>query len=119
MYFCKANPSKSSRAVEDLFRITEGLDHRLRATWVKSLPELLEQEGLMHVRAEYCLPNDTVEYAMHECNLLIYDMIIQAKGQSETAEKISKLIPAAGAETKNGVMIRFKRLNVIGMKPVA
>lgn len=55
---------------------------------------------------------------MHECNLLIYDMIAQrsAGNGSELAMEITRLVPEAASESKGGAMFAFSRLTVIGRK---
>lgn len=54
---------------------------------------------------------------MHECNLLIYDMIAQRAGaESEHAKEISQLVTEAARESKGGVMFAFSRLTVVGKK---
>ena len=55
---------------------------------------------------------------MHECNLLIYDMIAQrsAGTGSEQAKEISRMVPKAASESKGGAMFAFSRLTVVGRK---
>lgn len=116
MAIVKTDPSNSAAALGELYRTTASQDSRLRANWVSDLPALFVEEGLEHVNPHRCVGSDHHSYAMHECNLLIYDMIMQRKGSSAQAEKISGLLPEALRESREGAMIRFERLNVVGRK---
>ena len=58
---------------------------------------------------------------MHECNLLIYDMIAQKSiGTTDAkAKQFSELVMQAARESKHGVMFTFPRLTVVGRKAIS
>ena len=83
---------------------------------MKNLPGFLAQEGMEDVDSHVCRGSNEYEFAMHECNLLIYDMVTRESPPAD-AEKISALVPKAAVETRNGAMISFERIAVIGRRP--
>ena len=54
---------------------------------------------------------------MHQCGLLIYEIMMGQLAEGEKAEEIRELIPQAVKESNDGAMFSFQRLNVIGQKP--
>ena len=91
----------------------------MQPTWVKHLPDLFVAAGLNQVKSHRCSGNNHQLFALHECNLVIYDLITQRKGDSEDAKLVSELVSAAAKESKDGAMYVFQRLNVVGRKELA
>lgn len=56
-------------------------------------------------------------FALHQCGLLIYEVIIAKLGKGENADEMRRLLPLAVSESNEGAMFSFQRLNVIGQKP--
>ena len=115
MKIVKTDASNSSKALDEMYSLTAALDPRLRASWFKNLPTAFEVEGFELVEAHRCHASQHHEYAMHESNLLIYDMVTRFS-PSDEARKISSLVPEAAIETRKGATISFERLVVIGRK---
>lgn len=116
MTITKTDAANSSRALEEMYRLTASQDARLSASWVKDLPAAFAEEGFEHVESYKCIGGSHHSFAMHECNLLIYEMVNQ-RGPRAEAEQISRLLPEAAWESRNGAMFTFGRLLVIGRKP--
>lgn len=114
----KTDASNTETALQRLFSLTAAQDPRLIPQWPSQLPGLMADQGLMQVEAHRVNANPHQEFAMHECNLLIYDMIAQrsAGNGSEMAKEITRLVPEAASESKGGAMFTFSRLTVIGRR---
>ena len=116
MSIAKTDTTNPSKALEEMYRLTALRDPRLNASWVKDLPAVFAAEGFEQVESCNCMGSGHHSFAMHECNLLIYDMVNE-HGPRPEAEEISKLVPEAAWESRNGAMYKFERLVVIGRKP--
>ena len=116
MTITRTNPSSSSKALDDMYHSTAAQDPRLRATWADNLAAAFASEGLEHIETHKCKGSDHHSFAMHEYSLLKYETITRQSPRSE-AEKISNPVPKAARETRDGAMIGFERLTVIGRKP--
>jgi hypothetical protein len=117
MQILKADPSNSVAAVERLFRLTAAQDPRLIPTWPSQLDDTFKGVGLGEVDLHRVYAEPHLEYAIHQCNLLIYEMIA-CHVDSSVAAEIRNLVPEAAAETKQGVMISFSRVTAVGRKPI-
>ena len=116
MTIAKTDASNSSKALDEMYHLTAAQDPRLRASWVKDLPAVFASEGLKQVEAHTRKGSDHHSFAMHICNLLIYDTVTRQSSRSE-AQRISSLVPEASKETRDGAMITFERITVTGRKP--
>lgn len=114
----KTDPSKSSNFLQQLWDFTASVNQDLVPRWPRQLRDVFEKEGLMQVRVDSVNAAPLDEYAMHECNLLIYDMIAQKSpdGTDETKRQVSALVLQAARESKEGVMFAFPRMTVVGRK---
>ncbi|TGO59554.1 hypothetical protein BCON_0043g00120 [Botryotinia convoluta] len=137
MRITKTNSLNTETALHRLFTLTAAQDPRLVPHWPSQLPTLLADQGMKQVYAHHVnakprkldspvfgtsllltmMRYQDQEFAMHECNLLIYDMIAHSgAGIGDQANEISRLVPEAARESKGGVMFAFPRLTVIGRK---
>ena len=115
----KSDPSNSTSHLQRLWDTTVNLNPDLVPRWPRQLRELFEKEGLGQVRTDTASAAPHIEYAMHECNLLIYEMIAQksADATDARAKEFSALVLEAARESKHGVMFAFPRVTVVGRKP--
>ncbi|MCJ1252157.1 hypothetical protein MMC30_009396 [Trapelia coarctata] len=113
----KTTPSNPDDGLQQLLRLTLAQDSRIAPQWPSQLPGLFSEQGLAQVEAHRIDARPYQEFAMHECNLLIYDMIAQRGASGAEAKEISRLVPEAARESKEGVMFAFSRLTVVGQKP--
>lgn len=89
----------------------------MQASWAKSLPDVFCNEGMHLVEVHSGRADPSLWYAMHQCSLLLYDIIISKTAHGKDADQLRSLIPAAVAESGEGAMLTFQRLNVVGQKP--
>ena len=116
MRITKTQSSNADDALQRLFSLTAAQDPRLVPKWPSQLPNLFQGQGLAQVEAHRVDANPHQEFAMHQCNLLIYNMIAQRGASSAQAKEISSLVPEAAHESKGGAMFAFSRLTVVGRK---
>lgn len=116
MRIMKTKSSNNDDALQQLFSLTAAQDPRLVPKWPSQLPGFFNDQGLTQVEAHVIGASPNQEFAMHECNLLIYDMIAQRGASSAQGKKISSLVPEAAHESKKGGMFAFSRLTVVGRK---
>ncbi|OTB07050.1 hypothetical protein M426DRAFT_9126 [Hypoxylon sp. CI-4A] len=107
--------------MDELWRLSVPKGTSLTPTWVSSLPQIFETEGLLDVEADWQAGDPLTTLAIHWCNLPVYEMVVNILRPTdpEKAAKIAELIPKAIEQTKKGAMFAFKRVNVVGRKPVA
>ena len=98
-----------------MYRLKASQDPRLSASWVKVLPAVFAEGVFEHVESYSCTGSGHYSFAMHERNLLIYDLFNQRGSRTET-EKISSLVPEAAWESRKGAPFAFERLLEIGQK---
>lgn len=114
-----ANPSIHTTNLSELWHQTILLTPKLMAPWVKSLPQLFEEEGLENVVADWKTGNEHTLMAMHWCNMPLYGMIenqLRAAGD-EKADLFKCLIQKSIQESSAGAMYVFDRVVVVGRKP--
>ena len=103
----KADHRSVDTALQRLLSLTAAQDPRLVPKWPTRLEDLFDNEGLEDVKEHRVEADLYQEFAMHECNLLIYNMIAPRAGSGERAQEILSLIPKAARESKGGAMFAF------------
>jgi hypothetical protein len=56
--------------------------------------------------------------AIHECNLLIHELLVHTTQNKVVAEDLKQLMPEVLKETRDGACWTFTRWTVIGRKPL-
>jgi hypothetical protein len=116
MKITKSDPSNKVDALERLFHLTGAQDPRLVPAWPSQLGDIFSQFSLDEVQVHRVDAEPHLEYAMHQCNLLIYEMIANKVAANDVAKEIGRLVPQAAAETTQGAMFAFQRVTVVGQK---
>lgn len=116
MQLIKTKPSVSDSSMKQLFDMTASQDPRLIPAWPDQLPGIFASEGLTNIKAHRVKAAPHLEYAMHHCNLMMYDMIAQRAGDGAKAREIMDLVPKAAAESRRGAVFAFPRITVVGRK---
>lgn len=114
----KTHPENDTTALSQLLSMSQAQDKRLSPTWVPKLVGLFEDEGLQQVKSDVRDAPLHLALAMHECNLLIHELVARKTKNADVAKGLSSLIPQAAQETRDGSCWAFTRWNVIGRKPV-
>lgn len=94
-----------------------GSDSRLAPTWVAELGALFEAAGLEEVESDIReAPAPYLNFAVHECNLLIPELVMRATQNQELARQLGDIMPQALEQTKLGAAWTFARRTVVGRK---
>jgi hypothetical protein len=99
-----------------LFSLSASQDPRLIPQWPSQLDEYFRAQGLTDVlvdRVAEAPPH--LEFAMHQCNLLMYEMFA-SRAAGPRAREILDWVPKAAEETRWGAMFAFERVSVVGCK---
>ncbi|KAL3448774.1 hypothetical protein BJX65DRAFT_306779 [Aspergillus insuetus] len=99
-----------------LFSLSASQDPRLVPAWPSQLDEYFRAVGLNDVlvhRVAEAPPH--LEFAMHQCNLLMYEMFA-SRAPGPRAKEIRDWVPRVAEETRRGAMFAFERVSVVGCK---
>ncbi|KAJ0424604.1 hypothetical protein BJY00DRAFT_309029 [Aspergillus carlsbadensis] len=99
-----------------LFSLSASQDPRLVPQWPSQLDDCFRAEGLTDVlvhRVAEAPPH--LEFAMHQCNLLMYEMFA-SRAPGPRAKEILDWVPRAAEETRRGAMFAFERVSFVGCK---
>lgn len=115
----KTNPNNSTEALTRLLSLSQGQDTRLNPKWVPQLAELFSSSGgLCNVQADVRDAPNHLALAMHECNLLVHELLARTTKIESYAKELEDLMPRVAAETREGACWAFTRWTVVGMKPL-
>ncbi|KAL4935938.1 hypothetical protein BDV06DRAFT_217050 [Aspergillus oleicola] len=106
----------ATSGMERLFSLSASQDLRLVPQWPGHLGDYFRVEGLTEVlvhRVAEAPPH--LEFAMHQCNLLMYEMFT-SRAPGPEAKEILDWVPRAADETRLGAMFAFERLAVVGWR---
>lgn len=98
--------------------MSQAQDKRLSPTWVPKLVGLFEDQGLQQVQSDVRDAPLHLAIAMHECSLLIHELVVRKTKDADVAKGLKTLIPKAAQETRDGSCWAFTRWNVVGRKPI-
>jgi hypothetical protein len=113
----KVNRESSTSALEEIVRITRSADPRLIPHWIPELPKLFERSGLKDIKADARDAPGYMGYTLHECVLMVHDMIAQNTKNEEVAKGLKVTFSEALKETYEGAFHAWTRWTVIGRKP--
>lgn len=117
MRLLKADPSLPEDGLRELFKLTAAQDPRLIPQWPDHLGAYFDREGLTAVETHRLQAAPLhLEFAMHQCNLLMYDMIASRVAEGSRSQQIRALIPKAAEESRPGAMYALGRVTVVGRK---
>lgn len=116
----KTKPEVKTDSLDEMFKLLTSIqDPRFKPTWVMKLPENYAAAGFVGVEVDKndCAPN--MAFMLHECGLMIYEIIYRKTKNENMQQKLGRLLPLALQETKRGVYTTAVRWTVVGMKPKA
>ena len=90
---------------------------RLSPTWVPSLVAFFTDVGLRDVQSDVRDASPHLALAMHECNLLIHELIARKTQNEYVGQELTRLMPEIEKETREGSCWAFTRWVVVGRKP--
>ncbi|EFY94347.2 UMTA methyltransferase family protein [Metarhizium robertsii ARSEF 23] len=106
-----------SEGLEQLFKLFEIQDARLKPTWAVELHNLFSAVGFDHVDVHSvdCPPHWA--YIFHEGGLMMHEIISRKNKSEKLQHELARLLPQAVEETRNGAWVSCVRLTVIGKRP--
>ncbi|GMF73799.1 unnamed protein product [Aspergillus oryzae] len=113
----KTNTDNQSGALEGLFQALQGQDDRLSPTYVPSLSSRFEAAGFENVKSEAKEAPPHLALVLHECNLLITDILPRKMKNEKVKEFVKEIMPRVESETREGSCWAFTRWSVVGRKP--
>jgi hypothetical protein len=113
----KMRPDNKVEALTRLLRLSQTQDARLKPTWVPKLTESFSQAGLEEVESDLREAKPHLALALHECGLMIPELIARKTQNEQVAQGIKELLPKVAEETRAGSCWAFTRWNVVGRKP--
>ncbi|KAK8924247.1 hypothetical protein VCV18_004666 [Metarhizium anisopliae] len=113
----KVAPEAKSEGLEQLFKLFEIQDARLKPTWAVELHNLFSAVGFDHVDVHSvdCPPHWA--YIFHEGGLMMHEIISRKNKSEKMQHELARLLPQAVEETRNGAWVSCLRLTVIGKRP--
>ncbi|MCJ1457452.1 hypothetical protein MMC28_007820 [Mycoblastus sanguinarius] len=114
----KTKPENKVEALRQLLKLSQGQDTRLNPTWVSNLATFFIAGGLGNVQSDVRDAPPRLALAMHECNLLIHELIARKTQNEGVTRGLTSLMPEVAKETREGSCWAFTRWIVVGRKPL-
>ncbi|KAI1396141.1 UMTA methyltransferase family protein [Hypoxylon fuscum] len=92
-------------------------DPRLNATWIPDLPQIFSDQGLVAVEGNTHETPAHWAFLMHECGLIMHELVARQTGNEKMAEEVRELLPRVLSDTREEVHIIVTKHAVIGRKP--
>lgn len=106
-------------ALPELFKLLSVQDSRLNPDWVTKLPDMFAAAGFTETEADKCDCPPHMAFILHECGLMIHELIYRKTKNDKMQRELGRLLPLAVEETRNGAYTTAVRWTVIGKKPEA
>ncbi|KAF3009094.1 hypothetical protein E8E14_009141 [Neopestalotiopsis sp. 37M] len=110
-------PENQKTNIEALMTLLKSQDPRLNPTWVPDLAGIFADRGLVDVDADVHTTPPHWAYLMHECGLIMHELIARKMGNSEMGDEVRRLVPLAVEETRKGAYLATTKYAVTGRKP--
>lgn len=110
-------PENSKAAIEQLMKLLQSQDPRLNPTWVPDLPKVFSDRGLSDVDADVHDTPPHWAFLMHECGLIMHELIARKMQNEQMAAELKRLVPLAVEETRKGAYLATTKYAVTGRKP--
>lgn len=110
-------PENEKKSIEQLMSLLESQDPRLNPTWVPDLPKIFSDCGLLDVDADVHATPPHWAYLMHECSLIMHELIARKTQNEHMATELKRLIPLAVEETRKGAYLATTKYAITGKKP--
>ncbi|KAI0419308.1 S-adenosyl-L-methionine-dependent methyltransferase [Xylaria grammica] len=113
----RINPTNKIDALDRLFALSRAQDSRLRSTWVPQLANQFSAANLCNVQVDKRDAHGHLGMAMHECNLMVPELLCRTTRDAEAADRLARLLAEAAEETRQGAYWALTRWTVVGQKP--
>lgn len=115
----KTKPEVKTESLTEMFKLLSVQDPRLKPTWLLNLPQIFAAAGFIEVEADKndCAPH--FAFLLHECGLMIHELIYRKTKNENMLQQLGRLLPLAVEETRTGAYATAVRWTVSGKKPEA
>lgn len=110
-------PENKKTSIEQLMGLLKSQDPRLNPTWVPDLPNIFSDRGLVDVDADVHTTPPHWAYLMHECGLIMHELIARKTQNEQLAAELKRLVPLAVEETRKGAYLATTKYAITGKKP--
>ncbi|KAI1211886.1 S-adenosyl-L-methionine-dependent methyltransferase [Annulohypoxylon truncatum] len=113
----KTKPGNRVEELDRLMKLALSSNTRLTPTWVTILGTIFQEGGLEGIECDVReAPPPHINLAVHECSLLIPELLMRATENKELAQRLADTMRQALEQTREGAAWTFTRLTVIGRK---
>ncbi|KAI1496605.1 UMTA methyltransferase family protein [Biscogniauxia marginata] len=109
-------PENKTENILALMNRTKSQDPRLNPTWAPGLGKIFSDSGLVDVEVDAHDSPPHLAFLMHECGLIMHELIARKTQNEQVAEELKQLLPRVIHETREGAYITVVRFTVIGKK---
>ncbi|KAJ0114166.1 hypothetical protein J7T55_008001 [Diaporthe amygdali] len=113
----KTRPENKTEHLSELFNLLSVEDLRTRPTWLTDLPVTLSTAGFVQVEVEKIDPPPHMAFILHEGGLMMYEIFGRKTKNEKIRQEITRLLPLAVEESRQGAYTTATRWTVIGKKP--
>lgn len=110
-------PGNKKTNIEQLMSLLQSQDPRLNPKWVPDLANIFSGRGLLDVDADVHTTPPHWGYLMHECGLIMHELIARKTQNEHMAAELKRLLPLAVEETRKGAYLATTKYVVTGKKP--
>ncbi|KAH9884988.1 S-adenosyl-L-methionine-dependent methyltransferase [Xylariomycetidae sp. FL2044] len=113
----KSKPENKTDNLSKLMKTMAVQDPRFSPKWATKLPEIFAASGFVDVDKHICDAPPHLSFMLHECGLIMHELIARKTKNEEMARQLEHLLPQAVEETREGAYVSAVRWTVIGRKP--
>ncbi|OTB05903.1 hypothetical protein M426DRAFT_10046 [Hypoxylon sp. CI-4A] len=113
----KTQPDSKTNYLEELMKLFTVQDARLNPGWVIKLPQTFAAAGFVDTETDIRNAKPWLEFMFHECGLMMHELSARKTNNEKMARDVSRLLPLAVEETRNGAFVTATRWTIIGKKP--
>ncbi|CAJ2505409.1 Uu.00g128030.m01.CDS01 [Anthostomella pinea] len=96
----KTKPECKTENLSEMMKLMAVQDPRLNPTWQKDLPDLFSDSGFVDVETDVCDAPSHLAFMLHECSLMIHELIARKTQNERMAKELAHLLPRSVDETK-------------------
>lgn len=113
----KSGPDSKADALQRFYDLEASQDACLPPIWVPPLPSMFEQVSIGHVQSDIRDTPGHMAWQVHQCMLLMNEIVAQTTGNAATVRALKELLPKVIEEGKSGAAWVCTRWVVVGRKP--
>lgn len=108
---------KQTEYLDQLMSLLKSQDPRLNPSWIPELPGIFSESGLVDVKTDVHETPPHLAFLMHECGLIMHELIARKTRNENMAGEVRRLLPLAVEETRKGAYLNTTKYCITGRKP--